>query len=212
MPWYPKAIRCNIPPGSNDPRIRATQAILHVAVSELPSLYHIFRNRNGIESHFYVRRDGTVEQYRDTDFEADANYKANPRAISIETQGMGDGEWTPAQLASIKELLLWLHRAEGIPLRKAPRWDAPGVGYHTLYGQWHPVAKSCPGPDRIKQFYNDLIPWMRNPEVFTVSPEDEQKIRKIIREELAGFRAEEKARYQTATDRFKWIASKLRGK
>src|SRR5690606_33944857 len=115
MPWYPKAIRCNIPPGSNDPRIRATQAILHVAVSELPSLYHIFQSRNGIESHFYVRRDGTVEQYRDTDFEADANYKANPRAISIETQGMGDGEWTPAQLASIKELLLWLHRAEGIP-------------------------------------------------------------------------------------------------
>ncbi len=85
MALCPFAVKKLIPPGANDPRIKATQVILHVAVSEGESLYDFFAHRSGgIESHFYVRRDGTIEQYRDTAFEADANYTANSRAISIE--------------------------------------------------------------------------------------------------------------------------------
>ena len=33
--------------------------------------------------HFYIRRDGTVEQYRDTAYQADANYQANDPKCGI---------------------------------------------------------------------------------------------------------------------------------
>lgn len=46
--------------------------------------------------------------------------------------------------------------------------DSPavgGVGYHTMFAGWSNVAgKTCPGPDRIEQFKNVLIPWMRDGE------------------------------------------------
>jgi hypothetical protein len=158
---YPAAVRKLIAPGSNDPRITPRVVILHVAVSNDDSLYDFFAHHSGgIESHFYVRDSGVVEEYRDTDWQADANYHANDFAISIETEGMGAGEWTPAQLASIKALLAWCHSTHGIPLVPCLRWDGTGVGYHSQFPEWSPVAKSCPGPERIVQYHNVLIPWM----------------------------------------------------
>lgn len=161
MALYPKAIKKLIP-SSTDPKITARVAILHVAVFEGDSLYDYFKNRSGgVESHFYIRYDGVVEQYRDTDQQADANWHANDFAISIETAGKGPGEWTAAQLASIKELLLWLNEVEKIPLVVPTKWNGSGVGYHILFmDEWAGGPRSCPGPDRIKQFKNVLVPWM----------------------------------------------------
>jgi hypothetical protein len=165
MPLYPPAIKKLIPPGSSDPRIKARVVILHVRAGTGPSLYDYFNGPSGgIESHFYIRFDGTCEQYRDTAFQADANLDANDFALSVETEGLGDGKWTPDQLDAIKDLLLWAHRVHGIPLRKIQAWNGSGVGYHTLFGapsHWTPVAKSCPGPNRIVQFDEVLVPWMR---------------------------------------------------
>ena len=178
MPVYPGARKLLIPPGANDPRITPRVAILHVDAGNAASLHTYFRDRSGgVESHFHVRRDGVVEQYRDTDYQADANHLANDFAVSIETQGYGAGEWTPEQLESIKALLDWLNRTHGIPLRKIDRWDGEGVGYHVLFGApgpWTPVAKSCPGPDRIRQFDRVLVPWMaaHHSEEITVTPVD----------------------------------------
>lgn len=46
-----------------------------------------------------------------------------------------------------------------------------GVGYHTMYAGWSNVAgKTCPGPDRIAQFNNVLIPWMADPEEDDMTP------------------------------------------
>lgn len=161
MAIYPKAVLKLIPPGPNDPRIKPRMGVLHVAVSEQSSLYKQFIGPSGIESHFYIRRDGVVEQYRDTDWQADANFKANDFAISIETQGMGEGEWTRAQLVSIKEIINWCFLTHGIPFVKPERWDGTGWGYHTQFDEWHPVAKSCPGPDRIVQYNNIIVPWLK---------------------------------------------------
>lgn len=165
MPVPPFALKKLIPPGPTDPRIKARAVILHVAVSEQPSLYSYFNGPSGgVESHFYIRRDGTTECYRDTFWQADANTDANGFAISIETQGMERGEWTPEQLASIKALILWCHQTHGIPLSKVKTWDGSGVGYHTQFpGRWDKRGASCPGPDRIRQFSNVLVPWMSNP-------------------------------------------------
>lgn len=172
MAWMPNAVHKNIRPGSSDPAIDVVGVILHIAVSEGKSLFDYFNGRSGgIESHFYIRRDGTIEQYRSTGYEADANYKANSfyqggrrkGYVSVETQGMGHGDWTAAQMRSIKRLISWVHAEHDIPLRKAHTPFGGGVGYHSLHPWvWTPVAKSCPGPDRIRQFNNDILPWLAN--------------------------------------------------
>ena len=164
MAVCPFAVKRLIAPGDNDPRITPRVAILHVDAGNAYDLHDYFAYRSGgIESHFHVAKDGTIFQYRDTDYEADANYKANPFAVSIETQGLGHEEWTAKQLQSIKALLLWLKRTHNIPLQKCPAWDGSGVGYHIQFGSpgyWTNVVKGCPGPKRIAQFENVLVQWM----------------------------------------------------
>lgn len=175
MAWYPAAVKKEIRPGSNDPAIRVVGAILHVDAGNAggEALFNYFSGPSGgIESHFQIEKEtGRVFQYRDTGREADANYKANSFIeggtrkgyVSIETQGLERGEWTAAQLASIKALLTWLAETHDFPLRKCRDPRDPGVGFHTLFGApsaWTPVSKSCPGPDRKKQFADVLVPWM----------------------------------------------------
>jgi hypothetical protein len=75
-------------------------------------------------------------------------------------------------LAEIKDFLRWASAEHGFPLRRCPtvQPDSPaegGVGYHVMFGagagtySWSNAAgKVCPGPDRIRQFDHDLVPWM----------------------------------------------------
>lgn len=166
MAVCPFAVRKLIPAGSSDPAITARVAILHVAVSLAASLFEFFRDRSGgIESHFYITITGKLEQYRDTNFQADANLDANNFAVSIETAGMGVLPWNRRQKRTIQRLLLWLNQVENIPLDKILVWDGRGVGYHTQFGapsHWTPVAKSCPGPGNIRLYNDWLVPWMRS--------------------------------------------------
>lgn len=176
MALIPFAEKKLITPDANDPRIRARIGILHVDAGNSSDLYNLFlaNQRSGgskIESHGHIRKDGHVFQYRDTAFQADANYDANDFAISFETQGLGAGEWTPEQIASIKKLMLWARDVHGIPLRMVTSWndEVGGWGYHTQFGapgHWTPVAKTCPGPDRIRQFNEILVPWMKAQSMF----------------------------------------------
>lgn len=181
MTLCPFAVHKLIPPGSSDPAIEPRAAILHVDAGGAFSLFDYFKFRSGgIESHFHIRWDGVIEQYRDTGFQADANYKANDFAVSIETQGFGNGRWNKRQLASIKRLLSWLHEEHDIPLRKIQHWNGAGVGYHTLFGapsEWTPVAKSCPGPNRKIQFEKDIVPWMRKERRPKPEPAKKKRVR-----------------------------------
>lgn len=164
-----------IPPGANDPHLDVIEGVvLHVAVSTAPSLFNFFKHDGGIESHFYVRFDGTVEQYRDTDYEADAQALGNSWIasdgkrhgfLSIETEGMGPGKWTPHQIAAIKKLLLELAGHYGFPLRKCPGPYEAGVGYHRQFRAWNPDSHSCPGDGRIRQFHGELMPWFTTAKV-----------------------------------------------
>lgn len=173
--WYPDAIHKKLPVGSNDPGILPALAILHVAVFDGRSLFSFFRDRSGgIESHFYIRLSGKIEQYRSVLREADANLGANSYtiggvrhgAVSIETAGFGGGKWNLAQMVAIKELLLWLNKEHGIPLKPVltpnPTKEQGGVSYHTRFPSWSPVAKSCPGAKRIEQYKTELRPWMQS--------------------------------------------------
>lgn len=174
MAWYPLATKLPIQPGSNDPPITIIGAILHVDAGNSGNLFNYFNGPSkGIESHFHIPKEGPIQQYRDTAYEADANLKANSFLLangkrvgfaSIETQGLAKGEWNDHQLENIKALLKWLSETHNFPLRVCTSPTSPGVGYHVMWGApgpWTPIAKDCPGPDRVRQFHEVLTPWFK---------------------------------------------------
>lgn len=156
MSRYPGATWRPLTENATQRKIKPTQLIFHSAVSKGESLFKFFEQKGVVvESHFYVQDDGDVEQYMDSHVQADANYKANPRAISVETWDNGDPDhipWNSAQLYRLAEIAAWAHLEDDIPLVLAPAHDAPGMGGHTDYPQWSNVSgKTCPGLARRRQ-------------------------------------------------------------
>ncbi|PZF84150.1 peptidoglycan recognition protein family protein [Jiangella anatolica] len=165
MAWYPGAIRKEITK-FRTPLLIRRGVCLHVAVSEGSSLYSFFSGA-AVCSHFYVRKDGTVEQYVDTKYQAPANLYGNKSLISVETQGgvrNADSEpWTAAQVESLAKICAWANQTHGIPLVQMPdsKPTTKGVGYHRLGvdpyrvdggEKWsNAYGKVCPGAAKIKQ-------------------------------------------------------------
>ena len=172
--WMPGAIRKPLDRNFTRSTRRHTNAVvLHVAVSESASLHGWFNNpRARASSHFYVRRDGTIEQYIPINWMSWAGVQSDNRAISVETQGMGHGAWTQAQIRAMQQIIKYCQTVyPGIPSRtmRSSKSSEAGIGWHALgvpttYAQklrrvsqtggelWSgAVGKVCPGPDRIKQ-------------------------------------------------------------
>jgi hypothetical protein len=162
--WFPGAIRKEIT-RHRTPRTRDRGICNHIAVSEAASLFNYFNQPGNPTSHFYVRYDGDVEQYVDTQFRAPANLKGNPTMISIETQGgkIAGQKWTAAQLETLAQIAAWCHQVHGIPLQAMPnsRPESIGIGYHRLgIDPWRvpdgelwsmSYGKTCPEEQRIAQ-------------------------------------------------------------
>jgi hypothetical protein len=99
----------------------------------------------------------------DTERQADANFRANVRAGSVETEDNGHPDtdpWTAAQIKSLLRIARFYHEHHGVALRQCPRWDAGGYGYHRLFAsQWSSVrGKTCPGNIRVRQYRDTLLP------------------------------------------------------
>lgn len=169
MAIYPKAKKCLLPESSTQPKIIPRIIVDHTQAGS-NSVYGLWQS-SGLESHFWISRTGLVEQYMDTEVQADANFKANRflvgnvayGAVSIETENSpsatqaayhgGKGSkafdvdpWTDAQLKALIALHEWL--AVTHPKIKRQACDAPfgsGLGYHSMWGtgptDWIP-AKS----------------------------------------------------------------------
>jgi hypothetical protein len=153
----------------------------HVAVSESSSLWDYFNKTSSPDSHFYVRRDGSVEQYVDTSQRANADYEGNDATVSVETQGgVNDpnGEpWTDAQLEALAQLYVWVVETHGVmvQLASSSHYDTTsrGLAWHRLGidgnfpelpdiragrkqrgGGMHwstSAGKACPGDAKIRQ-------------------------------------------------------------
>jgi hypothetical protein len=166
MAWYPGAIR-KVVARHRTPMSRHRGICNHVAVSEAASLFGYFNQPGNPTSHFYVRRDGKVEQYVDTQFRAPANLEGNPSLISVETQGgvrdVDTEPWTPEQVETLASIAAWANRVHDIPL-VAMRDSLPGttgIGYHRLGVEpwrvdggelWSSgYGKVCPGAAKIAQ-------------------------------------------------------------
>lgn len=156
------AVQKLLPESKTQPRIAPRIAIAHSAAGK-GSLYGYWLTGSTLECHFWISEEGVIEQYMDTQVRADANYKANDFAISIETESSVSAteRWNPKQAAALIKLTDWICKAHGIPRSLTKTWDGSGLGYHIQFGapgQWTPVSKSCPGPARIGQFKAEIVP------------------------------------------------------
>ena len=166
MALHPRAKRLYLPENDTQPRITPRLVVVH-SQAGTGSLRGFFGGSSSLESTFWIGLDGTIEQYVDSSVRADANYLANGWSGSIETENhrehvnrgsWDDDPWTPAQVASITDVLDWYARTHRVPRRLANAWDGSGFGWHIQYRQWHKPAKACPGRRRIEQFKQIIIP------------------------------------------------------
>jgi hypothetical protein len=166
---------------ASQPRMKAYDIFcLHTMVGSLDGTDGYFRasaangpGYAGTESHFGVGPDGTIYQWQDTDFQAEANGGGNWHIISSENADMGAPfpRWggsdvpafTPQQVEANARIAAWCRQTHGIPLEQIP--DAKpgrrGVGFHRLGVPGYMVAgaeqwsssrgKVCPGDRRIAQ-------------------------------------------------------------
>jgi N-acetylmuramoyl-L-alanine amidase len=166
-----------LPEWQSQPRITPVLIIDHSIVGSAIGAWWYFHDTTGIESHFIIRgrrsgsADGHIWQLMDTDRRADANWQANNKAISIETEDDGDPDtqpWTTAQLQS----LIWLHNKLAslyptIRRREATDCDGPGLGFHSKLGApscWTPVAGKLlamdtpiPTPDGLRPLHKITV-------------------------------------------------------
>lgn len=163
MAIYDGAVQALIPVDHHaDPAITPTTVIGHTAVSAQhapgPGPH------NGLEWHFYIDEDGLVVQRRDTEIQADANYRANAFAVSFESWDDGDPDhvpWTDAQVDSIVGLLVWAARVHGIVPERPSSWNAGGMGVHRDFPEWDFPYHSCPAGLRADQFVDVVLPRVR---------------------------------------------------
>jgi hypothetical protein len=158
-------------------------------VSDGSSLFDLFNTPGNPVAHFYVREDGTVEQYVDTNTRASAVLDGNYDCVTVESWDGGgskfhgtDGpKWTPAQVEACARLAAWCLKVHGIPLAKLDD-SSPGhgIGWHRLgidgnfpagilHGRrpggelWSPSGgKVCPGDSKIHGVVDDIIPRARD--------------------------------------------------
>jgi len=102
-----------------------------------------------------------TRQMLDSSEVADANLKANTRAISVEVVGAATDPFTDWQISELIRLGRWAGAQHPIPAQICPAWDQPGLGWHVMFGApgpWTPVAKDCPGKTRIDQLKTIVFP------------------------------------------------------
>lgn len=181
--------------GHPDPMTRHDLVILHTmgggSLASTDRNFHV-NGYGGLESHFGVGADGTIYQWVDTAYVADANLDANPRAISIETADSGTAypswkgsdvpAWNAAQLAAIVRLVRWICDVHRIPKATVPdsRSSRRGIaghrqgvdsspagqaGYRKPGGEhWSTVlGKVCPGDRRYAQIRSVIVPAVAKP-------------------------------------------------
>lgn len=142
------------------------------------------------EAHFLLAMDPATEplgglwQCMSIFVQADNNVKANPTAVSIETQDLGGATvdttpWTEYQLDTLAALLAWLHLNTRVNLvmQLCPAWNGPGYAPHNLFpNDWSTSKHSCPGRARtlqipeVRRRADQIIAWTPPPPPEVIDP------------------------------------------
>jgi hypothetical protein len=154
----------------------------HTAVSSGDSLFGLFNTPGNAVAHFYIRQDGKVEQYVNTDTRASANLDGNKDTVSVESwDGGAPGgvvpDWTPAQVEAAAKLAAWIHDTHNIPLdpcdaspgSRGVTWHRKGIDGNFPTGllsgrksgdeHWsNSAGKICPGDKKIHGMVDKILP------------------------------------------------------
>jgi hypothetical protein len=152
-----------LPESGREPAISMRTVIHHSIVGSAEGAYQYFRGPTTIESTFIVKKNGYFWQIMSLGEQADANFRANAFAGSIETEDNGNPDrdpWTPAQLDTLVWLSLEMRRLRPqIARRKCRTWTDAGLGYHTLFpGQWTNVPGKLLALDTPVPTPDGLVP------------------------------------------------------
>ena len=176
--WCPFATHKPVPEAWTQRAIETDGVVVHSAGGH-GELYGWWMSdaSHGLESTWFIADDktgngfldGEIVQYVGLGIKADANGEANRRAASIETASSVNAaeRWTPAQAASLIQLLNWICTvAPKVKRELMADKDAPGIAWHVQFGApgpWTQVrGKVCPGPERVKQLVDEIIPAVAN--------------------------------------------------
>jgi len=109
-----------------------------------------------VSAHFGVGKDGTLQQWVDTDDKAWAITSGNRYWISVENEGEPGDALTLQQITQVAKVLAWLHVTDGVPLVKTDSTQQRGLGWHGMGGEdWgHP---NCPGTPILAQRDDNLL-------------------------------------------------------
>lgn len=170
------------------PRMRQHDIIcVHTMVGYLTSTYAMFKEHGftGTESHVGIGGkwgpdqaadlDGVIWQFQDTDFTADANLEGSWHVLSIETADNAPVRpeqimpWTGQQVLSLVDVIAaWCVEyaippvliPDTKPGRRGLAYHYQGVGPNLVPGgeKWSAAGHVCPGPARVKQFTEVVIP------------------------------------------------------
>lgn len=220
MAWHPDAIRKPVeryqPGGSvHTPMAAARRLCFHTAVSSGDSLFGLFNTPGNAVAHFYVRDDGKIEQYVNTDTRASANLEGNHDTISVESWDAGGmfRKWTDRQVEACAHLAAWVHKTHGIPLKacdaspgsRGITWHRKGIDGNFPAGllsgrkagdeHWsNSTGKICPFDGKIHGIVDDIIPRARQiveGDWFDMATKED--LREVVNNALAGFREEIRA-------------------
>ena len=143
---------------------------LHTAVSSARDLYGRGKGPGGTYAHFYVGEDGTLYQYQDTAYMAQADLDGNASTISVETwDGGTERPWTPAQVATLGRLFAWIVATHSsVPDRIATPDNTAGLAWHRLgvqgnFGAFNPTNRATWSARDSRQRWTrargKLCPW-----------------------------------------------------
>lgn len=153
-----------------EPKIVPRILVYHTMVGYLKSTESMFRQNGywGTESTWGVggswdgdSLDGVAFQWQGVLWQADAQFEANNWCNSIETSDGGHyptPEWTDKQVQKLIEIGAWWCKNTGNPPEIAKSYDGRGLGYHQLFAPWNQDAHNCPGPKRVAQFRELIVP------------------------------------------------------
>lgn len=122
--------------------------VLHHAVMN-GSLYNFFNNSsNQVSAHFWVAKNGTIEQYVDTDRVAWHGKQLNTRYVGVETEGCTSAPYAEPMTEQMIEALAKIyaegHRRHGWAFALANSDGQPGFGFHRMA-----VNTACPCDTRL---------------------------------------------------------------
>lgn len=114
------------------------------------SLFAFFNNpRSQVSAHFWIGKQGQIEQYVDTSQVAWHARQANTRYVGVETEGCPGGRdepFTEAQIDAFARLFAEGMRRHGWPAQLANQEGQRGFGYHRMA-----VNTACPCQMRLEK-------------------------------------------------------------